>query len=72
MAAIEVGTICMKARGREAGRKVVVVGFDKNLAIIDGPKVKKRKCNIMHLFPTGEKIKIGKGAKHADVIKLMK
>lgn len=72
MAAIEIGTVCIKARGREAGRKAVVVDIDKNFAIIDGPKVRRRKCNIMHLFPTGEKIKIGKGAKHAEITKLMK
>ncbi|MBU0662443.1 MAG: 50S ribosomal protein L14e [Candidatus Diapherotrites archaeon] len=71
MAAIEVGRICVKTRGREAGKKAVIVEMGKEFAIIDGPKVRRRKCNIRHLFPTGETVKIAKGAKHEEIVKVM-
>jgi len=71
MAAIEVGRVCIKTRGREAGKKAVVVEMGKEFAIIDGPKVRRRKCNIRHLFPTEETIKIAKGAKHEEIVKAM-
>ena len=58
MAGLEKGMVCIKTRGKEAGRKVVIVDFDskKYEATIDGPLVKKRKCNAKHLLPTGQKI----------------
>ena len=74
MAGIEIGTICVKTKGREAGRKAAIVDFDgkSKFALIDGPKVKRRKCNLSHLFPTGKKISIKKNASHDEVVKHMK
>jgi len=67
MAVIEVGRIVVKTRGREAGRKAVVVDIvDNNFVIVTGPKsvtgVKRRKVNINHIEPTDKKIDIPKGA----------
>jgi len=67
MAVIEVGRIVVKTRGREAGRKAVVVEIvDNNFVIVTGPKgvtgVKRRKVNINHIEPTDKKIDIPKGA----------
>ena len=67
MAVIEVGRIVVKTRGREAGRKAVVVDIvDNNFVIITGPRsvtgVKRRKVNINHIEPTDKKIDIPKGA----------
>ena len=67
MAVIEVGRIVVKTRGREAGRKAVVVEIvDNNFVIVTGPKgvtgVKRRKVNINHIEPTNKKIDIPKGA----------
>ncbi|MCQ4350325.1 MAG: 50S ribosomal protein L14e [Sulfolobales archaeon] len=67
MAVIEVGRIVVKTRGREAGRKAVVVEIvDNNFVIVTGPKsvtgVKRRKVNINHVEPTDKKIDIPKGA----------
>jgi len=58
MAGLEKGMVCVKTRGREAGRKVVIVEFDRKKleAIVEGPLVKRRKCNAKHLLPTGKKI----------------
>lgn len=62
-APIEVGRICVKTAGREAGKYCVVVDIvDENFVIITGPKdvtgVKRRRCNIKHLEPTPEKVDI--------------
>ncbi len=67
MAVIEVGRIVVKTRGREAGRKAVIVEIvDDNFVIVTGPKsvtgVKRRKVNINHIEPTDKKIDIPKGA----------
>ncbi len=64
---IEVGRLCVKIAGRDAGLKCVVVEIlDNNYALIDG-ETRRRKCNIMHLEPLKEVIKIKKGASHEDV-----
>lgn len=70
---MEIGTVCTKLSGREAGKECVVVEVvDKNFAIIDGPSVKRRRCNMRHLSPTGRKASIKKGAEGADVEKALK
>ncbi|MCD6434093.1 MAG: 50S ribosomal protein L14e [Candidatus Diapherotrites archaeon] len=58
MSAFEVGRVCFKVKGRDAGQKVVVLRVDKKklTAIIEGPKVKRSKCNLRHLLPTEQKI----------------
>lgn len=66
---IEIGRICLKLAGRDAGRKAVIVDIlDDNYVLIDG-NVRRRKCNILHLEPTSEKIDIKKNASHEDVKK---
>ncbi|MDW8048633.1 MAG: 50S ribosomal protein L14e [Nitrososphaerota archaeon] len=72
MPAIEVGRICVKLRGREAGKKCVIVDLiDKNFALITGPKsltgVRRRRVNINHLRPMEEKIEIKRGATDEEV-----
>jgi len=74
MAAIEVGRICVKVLGREAGRKCVIVDIiDENYVLITGPKnisgVKRRKANINHIEPLDKKIDIPKGASDEEVAK---
>jgi large subunit ribosomal protein L14e len=72
MPIIEIGKICIKLRGREAGRKCVIVDIiDSNFVLVTGPKgvngVKRRRVNIMHLEPTDKKIEIKKGATDEEV-----
>lgn len=58
MAGIETGSVCIKTRGRRAGKRVVIVGIEKDgFVLIEGDKMKKKRCNPRHLFPTGEKEK---------------
>jgi len=76
MPAIEVGRICIKTRGREAGKRCVIVDLiDKNFVLITGPKsltgVKRRRANIRHLSPTEEKIDIRRGASDEEVLQAL-
>ncbi len=69
---IEIGRLCVKIAGRDAGSKCVVVDtIDKKSVLIDG-ETRRRKCNISHLEPLAEVIKIKKGASHADISKEFK
>lgn len=64
---IEVGRLCLKLAGRDAGKKAVIVDIlENNYVLIDG-EVRRRKCNILHLEPLKEVIKIKKGASRNDV-----
>lgn len=77
MPVIEVGRICVKIVGREAGRKCVIVEVvDKNFVVVTGPKkvnnVKRRKVNIKHIEPTEAKIKIAKAATDEEIIDALK
>lgn len=74
MSGIEIGRICMKTRGREAGKLGVIININEKtgFAVIDGVNIKRRKCNFKHLFPTNKKLDIKKDAKHEEIVKLMK
>lgn len=74
MPAIEVGRICVKVYGREAGRKCVIVDIiDENFVLITGPKqltgVRRRRANIDHIEPLDKKIEVSKGASDDEVLK---
>jgi large subunit ribosomal protein L14e len=76
MPAIEIGRICVKVVGREAGRKCVIVDIiDENFVLVTGPKqltgVKRRRSNIKHLEPTDKVVKIRRGASDEEVIKAL-
>ncbi|MDP1553110.1 MAG: 50S ribosomal protein L14e [Methanobacteriaceae archaeon] len=59
MPAIEVGRVCVKTAGREAGEKCVVVDIiDEKFIEVVGSSVKNRRCNIQHLEPLDQKIEI--------------
>ncbi len=64
---MEIGRLCIKLAGRDAGRICVIVdNLEGNFVLIDG-NVRRRKCNILHLEPLDKAIKIKKGASHSDV-----
>ncbi|EZQ03095.1 hypothetical protein CM19_09690 [Candidatus Acidianus copahuensis] len=74
MAIIEVGRICVKTKGREAGQKCVILDIiDNNFVLVTGPKkvsgIKRRRTNLLHLEPTDKKIDISKGASDEEVEK---
>jgi large subunit ribosomal protein L14e len=74
--AIEVGRLCYKVRGHEAGRKCVIVDIiDENTVLVTGPKqltgVKRRRVNIKHIAPLDRAISISKGASDEEVLKAL-
>lgn len=59
MPAIEVGRICVKIAGREAGEKCVIVEIiDDNYVEVVGSTIKNRKCNLKHLEPVDKTIQV--------------
>ena len=77
MPAIEVGKICVKLTGREAGKKCVIIDLmDKNFIMITGPKdvtgVKRRRTNINHVEPLEDKIEVKRGASDEEVTGALK
>ena len=77
MPAIEVGRICVKVTGREAGKKCVIVDvMDKSYILITGPKkvtgVRRRRTNVNHIEPILDKIEIKRGASDDEVEDVLK
>lgn len=77
MTAIDVGRICVKLAGREAGRKCVIIDtVDKSFVLITGPKnvsgVKRRRVNVNHLEPLQDKIDLKRGASDEEVSEVLK
>jgi large subunit ribosomal protein L14e len=75
--AIEVGRICAKLTGREAGRKCVIVDLmDKSFVLITGPKtvtgIKRRRVNVNHIEPIQDTIEIKRGASDEEVAEALK
>ena len=73
---IEVGSVCMKNTGREAGRYCVVVKkINSSFVFATGPKlltgVKRRRANVDHLNATEYKIEIKEDATDEEVIAAM-
>lgn len=76
MPSIEVGRVCVKLNGREAGHKCVIVDvIDKNFVLVTGPKkisgVRRRRTNVKHIEPTEETLEIKKGASDDDISKVV-
>jgi large subunit ribosomal protein L14e len=67
------GSVCVKTAGRKAGEKVIVLELDKEkcFAVIIGERVKKKKCNLRHLLPTGKEVKAGKGISQKEAGKIL-
>lgn len=69
---IEIGRLCVKIAGRDAGKKCVIIDIlDNRFVMIDG-ETRRRKCNILHIEPLSQKTEIKKNASHEDVAKALK
>ena len=69
---MEIGRICLKIAGRDAGKRCVVIDtLDKNHVLVDG-ETRRRKCNILHLEPIDKVIEIGQKADHEAVVAALK
>jgi large subunit ribosomal protein L14e len=68
----DVGRVCLKTAGREAGRYCVVVKkLEGNFVLVTGPRevtgIKRRKCSIGHLEPLAHTVQIGADADDEQV-----
>jgi len=67
-----IGRICVKLAGRDAGQKCVVVEqLEGKYVLVDG-MTRRRKCNTLHLEPLNQTIEIKKGASHNDIVAAFK
>lgn len=65
---IEVGRICVKTAGRDAGKSCIIIEvIDDNFVMVDG-YTRRRKVNVKHLEPLPTVAKIKKNATHEEVV----
>jgi large subunit ribosomal protein L14e len=81
MVSLDVGRVCLKIVGREAGKVCAVVkklkeGKSEAFVLVTGPKllsgVKRRKCNVEHLEPTQYLLSIKEDASDEEVLEAYK
>ena len=69
---MEVGRVCKKVRGKDAGKYCAVVEkVDKNFVMIDGKGLKRGRTNVSHLEPLPKVLDLKKGAVTKDVIAVL-
>ena len=73
---MDVGRICVKLKGREAGNRCVIVDvIDRNYVIVTGPLdvtgVRRRRVNMSHLQPLDEVVEISKNASDEEIAGLL-
>ena len=68
---IEIGRLVVKTAGRDARKKAIIIDIlDDKFVLIDG-ETRRRKCNILHIEPLNQIIKIEKNASHEAVSKAL-
>ncbi len=69
---IEIGRLCVKLAGRDAGKKALIIDIlDDKFVLIDG-ETRRRRCNILHLEPLTQVVKIKKNSSHEEVAEALK
>ena len=77
MSVMDVGRVCVKLTGREAGSRCVIVDvIDRNYVMVTGPEeltgVRRRRVNLSHLRPLDETVDISRNASDDDIASLFK
>ena len=68
----DVGRVCVKIAGRDAGQKCVVVEvLDDKYVLVDG-MTRRRKCNKVHLEPLNQTLELTNKATHESVTQAFK
>jgi large subunit ribosomal protein L14e len=67
----EIGRVCVKIAGRDAGKTAIVVDKTSGERVLIDGNVRRRKCNIKHLEPLQDILKLKKGASTSEVHKVM-
>ncbi len=69
MSLFEVGRLCVKIAGRDAGRTCVVVEeLNHSYVVVDGA-TRRKKVNVLHLEPLADIVKLKAKASHDEVQK---
>ncbi len=69
MPAMDIGRVCLKAKGREQGERCVVIDvIDRNFVIVVGPNVKRRRVNMNHIIPLEEAVELQRNATDEEAI----
>jgi len=66
---MQLGRLCVKLAGRDAGNHCVIVEKVDNLTVLIDGGVRRRKCNINHLLPLRKVLNVKEKASHEDVVK---
>ncbi|MCK5594114.1 MAG: 50S ribosomal protein L14e [Candidatus Aenigmarchaeota archaeon] len=74
MSAITAGRICVKTAGKDAAEYCVITDvIDDAFVEITGPKaltsIKRKRCNLVHLEPTADIVKIKAKATDEEILK---
>ena len=77
MSSMDVGRVCVKLTGREAGSRCVIVDvIDRNYVVVTGPieltGVRRRRVNMNHLQPTEDSMDIPRNASDEEIAVLLK
>jgi large subunit ribosomal protein L14e len=68
LSAYDIGRVCLKLKGREAGARCVIVDvIDRNYVVVAGPEVKRRRVNMSHLVPLDEAVSVQRDASDEEV-----
>ena len=68
MSAYDIGRVCLKLKGREAGARCVIVDvIDRNYVVVAGPEVRRRRVNMSHIVPLDEMVSVQKDASDEEV-----
>ncbi len=67
-----IGFVGTKLLGREAGNTLVIVDQEKEGYVIVDGNVKRRRCNLKHLYLSTKKLEINKGDSTDKVQEAMK
>ncbi len=72
MGIFDVGRVCVKIVGRDAGKKCVVADvLEHPYVMIDG-ETRRRKCNIAHLEPLNVVVDLSANARNEEVVEALK
>ncbi|MBI4043274.1 MAG: 50S ribosomal protein L14e, partial [Candidatus Diapherotrites archaeon] len=53
-------------------QKVMVIDVESpSMVVIEGVNVKRRKCNVEHLFATPKKVEVAKNPSREEVVKAL-
>jgi len=64
---MQLGRVCLKIAGRDAGQHEVIIGVADKMVLVDG-QVRRRKCNPHHLEPLAQTVDIVENASHEQVV----